>query len=346
MCGDKIRQQNEQCDDGNQEDGDGCSAQCTIEEGFLCSNWPFPGFPCGAYADTCAPVCGDGLLVGNEVGKYNYCDDGNFLPGDGCSWDCTPERGFVCASWSSDMNNLGDCADDLSFIDALGFSCSSWSGYDCSSYFGYSEEELQAVQSACSNSCNVCNQRLEGACWSVCGDGIRAGPEQCDDGNGMNDDGCSSACTLESGWRCAQQLNGESLCVPTCGDGVVTLDEECDDGNTWSHDGCSAACKIECGWDCSAGDCEPICGDGMKRGHEECDDGNLRVDDGCGRDCRVESNYVCWSVVPANLCIHPLMRDFAADHCELGCGLGVRDPLSMKQCDDGNLVAGDGCSSS
>lgn len=31
----------------------------------------------------------------------------------------------------------------------------------------------------------------------TCGDGERDGPEECDDGNEMSDDGCSSTCTLE-----------------------------------------------------------------------------------------------------------------------------------------------------
>lgn len=37
ICGDGFRIKNEQCDDGNTADGDGCSSNCAVEEGFTCS---------------------------------------------------------------------------------------------------------------------------------------------------------------------------------------------------------------------------------------------------------------------------------------------------------------------
>lgn len=40
---------------------------------------------------TCAPVCGDALLRGDET-----CDDGGAVDGDGCSAACRNEAGFVC----------------------------------------------------------------------------------------------------------------------------------------------------------------------------------------------------------------------------------------------------------
>ena len=36
VCGDSIVQDDEVCDDGNTEDGDGCSATCTLEPGHMC----------------------------------------------------------------------------------------------------------------------------------------------------------------------------------------------------------------------------------------------------------------------------------------------------------------------
>lgn len=41
----------------------------------------------------------------------------------------------------------------------------------------------------------------------TCGDGIRAyPPEQCDDGNTVNGDGCSAGCLVERGWRCLRTV--------------------------------------------------------------------------------------------------------------------------------------------
>lgn len=45
-------------------------------------------------------------------------------------------------------------------------------------------------------------------CQTVCGDGLRAGWEECDDGNEVDGDGCSSMCVVEEGWTCL---------ISTCG---------------------------------------------------------------------------------------------------------------------------------
>lgn len=67
-CGDGITTTNtgEQCDDGNNVNGDGCSATCQLEED--------------------GPVCGDGTLDTGE-----QCDDGNNTNGDGCNSVCQTE---------------------------------------------------------------------------------------------------------------------------------------------------------------------------------------------------------------------------------------------------------------
>ena len=66
-CGDKGT-------DNNNSNNDGCSADCsTIEDGYLC---PTVG-------SACDPICGDGLVKGNEA-----CDDGNTDNLDGCSSTC------------------------------------------------------------------------------------------------------------------------------------------------------------------------------------------------------------------------------------------------------------------
>jgi cysteine-rich repeat protein len=81
-CGNGVLEAGESCDDGNQEDNDGCSATCTVESGFACSDEP----------SLCLPVvCGDGVLSGDET-----CDDGNQEGGDGCSVACAVEPGFTC----------------------------------------------------------------------------------------------------------------------------------------------------------------------------------------------------------------------------------------------------------
>jgi cysteine-rich repeat protein len=99
-----------------------------------------------------------------------------------------------------------------------------------------------------------------------CGDGVVNGTEQCDDGNLMSGDGCSSTCVREA----------------RCGDGVVNGTEQCDDGNLMSGDGCSSTCVREA-----------RCGDGVVNGTEQCDDGNLMSGDGCSSTCVREQSSSC-----------------------------------------------------
>lgn len=50
-----------------------------------------------------------------------------------------------------------------------------------------------------------------GDCSEICGDGIDL-EYQCDDGNVLNGDGCSSNCLVEPGWHCSKNSNLTSIC--------------------------------------------------------------------------------------------------------------------------------------
>lgn len=72
-CGNGVLDMLEICDDGNIQDGDGCSSICVTENGWTCS------------LGICnrIPSCGNGVKEGAE-----QCDDGNTVDGDGCSSIC------------------------------------------------------------------------------------------------------------------------------------------------------------------------------------------------------------------------------------------------------------------
>jgi cysteine-rich repeat protein len=63
-----------------------------------------------------------------------------------------------------------------------------------------------------------------------CGNGTIEDGEQCDDGDGLSGDGCSSDCEIEE---------------DECGDGTLSAGEQCDDGNNSNGDGCSSVCTDE-----------------------------------------------------------------------------------------------------
>jgi len=98
----------------------------------------------------------------------------------------------------------------------------------------------------------------------TCGDGIVDMGEQCDDGNQIEDDGCSSTC--EASARRAG-----------CGDGTIGQDETCDDGNRVDGDGCDTNCTAT------------GCPNGIVTTGEGCDDGNQTNGDGCSALCQFET---------------------------------------------------------
>lgn len=123
---------------------------------------------------------------------------------------------------------------------------------------------------------------VEGNCIaSHCGDGIvdPRTDEECDDGNGIDGDGCEVGCT----YSCSNDEH--------CGDGnVCNGTERCDEelhacvGGRPAEDGTSCGSNREC----NAGRCIQIgCGNGVldEELGEECDDGNLDDADGCDSDC-------------------------------------------------------------
>lgn len=166
---------------------------------------------------------------------------------------------------------------------------------------------------------------------AVCGDGVLASTEACDDGNTVDGDGCSADCSaVDPGWQC--RVPGKP-CVPFCGDGMIIGGETCDDGNTVNGDGCSSTCLTEPGWSCETGTCvQSVCGDGVVQKGESCDAGmanGLFFGDGtgCSKTCTKEPNCREGGMTAA---------------CKTPCGDGNVD--LGEECDDGNAVSGDGCS--
>jgi cysteine-rich repeat protein len=168
----------------------------------------------------------------------------------------------------------------------------------------------------------------DGGVANVCGDGVIATSELCDDGNTIDGDGCDAECKPEMGWDCA---DAPSICKTKCGDGLLLGDELCDDGNHDPKDGCNTTCQVEFGYLCdgSPSICATVCGDGQLAGPEECDDSNTKTNDGCSDTCLVEKGWSCVSM---------------PSKCTTGCGDGTI--AGSEACDDHNFTDGDGCSDS
>ncbi len=71
VCGDGVKDMDEQCDDGNAISADGCEPGCVL------------GTPDGGGSGGSA-VCGNGMIETLVDGGVEACDDANQLPNDGC----------------------------------------------------------------------------------------------------------------------------------------------------------------------------------------------------------------------------------------------------------------------
>jgi cysteine-rich repeat protein/parallel beta-helix repeat protein len=324
-CGNGILENGEACDDSNREDGDGCSAFCSvIEPGFFCPN---DGQECVSVG-----VCGDGVIEGAEECDFGgKCSNG--------AWSCTPatvkqDCGHVALSPTCEPVKKNVCSSECKV--SLGVVCNEEScnaicgdgiffnaRYGRQSQKGYvAAEECEDGNIVSGDGCSAdCkpeagfNCNLDGRdpsnsywkaqrCEPVCGDGIQLGDEQCDDGNRENGDGCSSQCRSES--------------TNICGDGFKSGDEQCDDGNNIVGDGCTNNCRLE-----------NVCGNGIIEGNEECDDGNSNDLDGCNRACLKTPGYIC---------------DGQPSVCRTSeCGNGIVESDFGEECDDGDRDNSDGC---
>ena len=241
-----------------------------------------------ALAAPCQGLCGDG-----QRARFESCEDGNVVGGDGCSLSCRLEDGFACdldISVGLDECSRAQCGDSLVAVNL---------------------EQCDDGNDEARDGCFQC--RIEEgwhcsgtSCWPVCGDGKLEGHEECDDSNQEDGDGCSALCQIEPGFLCNE------FCVAICGNGERAVEEECDDGNEEGGDGCSPHCLIEEGWACRDHFVAPedasrvpppgqqvhsvcyrsVCGDSWIDGNEQCDDGNPWGGDGCSEECKLEPDYL------------------------------------------------------
>jgi cysteine-rich repeat protein len=193
FCGDLIVQDllGEECEDGNDQSEDGCSADCLNE------------------------FCGDGVT---QAGLGEVCDDGNAQDGDCCSSACDQiaPSGTICRSAADQCDmaetctgSSGACPEDAFQPD--GTSCDD--ADVCTS-------DDQCQSGSCIGDFSACgNGTIDGSCF-----------EQCDDSNRNHCDGCSAVCLNEDGLSpdgagasCAAILAfGFST-----GDGLYWIDPDC-----------------------------------------------------------------------------------------------------------------------
>jgi len=278
-----------------------------------------------------APDAGPNVCGNSKIDTSEACDDGNMNGGDGCSSICATEAGWTCPTAGSPCVRANTCGNGA--VDtAEGCDDGNTIPGDCCD--ATCQLEPNCVCSIPSPAPNPPHQ----VCVStvVCGDGVVAGNEACDDSNTTSGDGCNENCSnIEGGYTCPPAGGHCTKAVNACGNAQIDPNEECDDGDTVTGNGCSANCKIETGYICPvAGQkckLKAFCGDGTVNYSlgENCDDGDANSGDGCSSACKIESGFVCTATSPS-VC--------TAEAC------GNKRIGAAETCDDGNAKSGDGCS--
>ncbi len=304
-----------------------------------------------ATIDAVTSICGDAVLDPGED-----CDDGN---GD-LDMVCDDHCHFTCGNGAVDavVGELCDPAIAAGHPGACptvcsdGLSCTTdvLSGSGCQATCVFSPITATAPGDGC---CPAgANNTTDSDCPVVCGNGVREAGEQCDTAIAAGLPGaCPATCNdgfvcttdvLAGAGTCAAQctstqivaaVNGDGCCppgatppggplpddtdcVPGCGNGVVNPGETCDTG-------------IAVG----PGSCPTVCSDGMA-----CTQ-NLVVNGGtCTASCSFPP-----TTLPMNSdgCCPAGANSLNDNDCVPRCGNALVE--AGEQCDDGNLVNGDGC---
>ncbi|CAD8091667.1 unnamed protein product [Paramecium primaurelia] len=164
------------------------------------------------FSNQCIDFCGNGIVFSQD----EQCDDGNYLPYDGC-YKCKiqcPQGCNIC--------NGNQCQECLKMgwllIDGV---CIS----NCGDGYAVGNEQCDDGNNIKFDGCYQCTFQ----CHQKCVDCFQGQCIQCQ--NGLIEDG--------------------PYCNNICGDGYfIPQIEQCDDGNLQNNDGCNNSCKVEDNWIC------------------------------------------------------------------------------------------------
>jgi cysteine-rich repeat protein len=225
-----------------------------------------------------AAACGDNIkpTPPQDSGPNNQFACGNGTVDDGEDCDLGPDNGgagqpcngechFTCVD-STTCDDHEPCNGVETCVD-----------HACAAGTAVTDGTSCGTGMLCLN--NTCTQ-------GVCGDGFITAPEECDDANQTDGDGCEVGCTFS-----CLSTDATRNCTPAdacAGQGTCNnTTHVCSPGNPLPN---NTACGA--GGFCKNGVCtQPSCGNGIPEPGEQCDDGPLNGTSGSG--CKTNCTFVC-----------------------------------------------------
>jgi cysteine-rich repeat protein len=290
--------------------------------------------------------CGD-----NKVEPPEQCDNGTKTTDVTCDENCR----FTCGNGTVDTSVGETC--DTGITSGTG-SCPT----TCDDGNACTTDVLSG--SACTAMCintpitatvngdgccpSGANANTDTDCAAMCGNGVVEPGEVCDTGIASGPGSCPTSC--DDGVACTTDtLANPGTCMAACSHTTITMPK--------NGDGCCPAGATHA----TDTDCPASCGDGVVEAGETCDTAiktgagscPTTCNDGiaCTKDALV-SGGTCQAVCTFTPITMPINNDMCCpagananddNDCKPVCGNGVVE--AGEQCDDGNTVNGDGCSS-
>jgi hypothetical protein len=346
FCGDGVLDAGEDCDDGNNREGDCCSAFCEVAaEGSVCEDGLFctttdrcnADGTCVGTTDPCERPDGDGNCSEscNEATDAcngpdpdaSACEDGIWCNGaDLCaSGLCVAHAGSPCPGPDDDADCRESCSEatrTCNAPDAAGAACND--GRFCTSI------DTCSASGTCEGAFSPCaGEDFDADCAETC-------DELADSCNAFDPDGaaCDDGLFCTASDRCDGRggcRGAGDPCLAFVGDDDADCTESCDE----AADSCTApdldgapctdglACSLA--ERCLAGSC-------ASTGVTSCDDGNPCTDEFCGEEGSCVRSYNRAPCDDGNACT-------TDDHCMSGeCGATER-----VDCRDDDLCTADEC---
>ncbi len=330
-CGDGVVDYGEECDDGNNVDGDGCDSNCQLEiPDCVDADYEYD-FDLKVFGENC---CNDDTIeetasIDVPVGA-RYSVEGQVWRGK--PGECQTNEDFYLEINGETGTETEDDADPC----AISVRMDSLGDFDFNTGLN---DFIMHTASTCPPDTHPNSVSLKKLCLyyiEECGNGILDVGEECDDGNNDDGDGCSSDCTEEEcndDSDCDDGLwcNGEETCNLddyTCEDGTLV---NCDEGISCTDDFCNEQTDS-----CDNDPNDSLCdNDLFCDGLEYCDP-NLDCQDGPEPDC--DDNVDC-TVDSCNEQIDSCDNDPDDSYCDNGLYCDGEEYCDIyDDCQDGTAV--------